>query len=260
MEGMALEKRSLRLPASGRTITYELERKSVKHMNLRMRRDGSLHLSVPARTTVAALEAYLIRCEDWILEAERKVQARAEAHPDSQVLAAGDKLPYLGGEVRVIWQASDGRTGSFAFDEAAKLLTVSVPDPSAPSWRIPAVEAFEKQQTALLIAPLIRQYLPLVQKRGAGAVRTVRYKRMVSRFGSCTAGTGTLCFNTRLCEYPAAFIEYVVVHELCHLLVQNHSPAFRREVAAILPDWKARRDLRRAEADADEEDEENGGS
>jgi hypothetical protein len=60
------------------------------------------------------------------------------------------------------------------------------------------------------------------------------------RWGSCSAD-GTLRFNWRLVMAPPAIIEYVVVHELAHLRVPNHSPAFWAEVARFIPDYKARR-------------------
>lgn len=60
-----------------------------------------------------------------------------------------------------------------------------------------------------------------------------------TRFGSCSA-KGAVCFSWRLFQYPDEAVDYVVVHELAHLLHLNHSPAFHAAVASILPDWKRR--------------------
>ena len=237
---MSIQQRTFTFPQSGEVITYELERKNVKNFNLRMRRDGTLHLSVPIGTTVSSVEAFLAKEEGWFMAARERITAREAAHPDSERLAAGDTLPYLGGTVHVRYEKSTGTRASFVFDEATLTLTVRVPDPTDDDWRVPAIEYFEKYRTSVIVEPLIRKYLPYVTKKGATAPRSIHYKRMVSRHGSCTASTGSLSFNTRLCEYPMPFIEYVVVHELCHLLQQNHSAAFYREVEAILPDWRER--------------------
>ena len=78
---MTKQIRTLTLPKSRRTLTYELERKAVKNHNLRIRRDGTLHLSVPQRTTIAAAEAFLMGHEDWILQATARMEKRTEAHP-----------------------------------------------------------------------------------------------------------------------------------------------------------------------------------
>ena len=75
------EIRTLTLPKSGRIMTYELERKAVQRMRLRMRHDGTLHLSIPTRTTMAAVEAYLSYCEDWYLKATKIMAERGDKHP-----------------------------------------------------------------------------------------------------------------------------------------------------------------------------------
>ena len=64
------------------------------------------------------------------------------------------------------------------------------------------------------------------------------------RFGSCSA-KGNLSFSYRLMLYPEPAREYVVVHELAHLVQMNHSPEFYRIVASVLPDYKYRRRLLR---------------
>lgn len=66
----------------------------------------------------------------------------------------------------------------------------------------------------------------------------VDYRNMKSRWGSCKPSTGRICINTRLCLYPPACIEYVVVHELCHLRVPGHGPDFHALMDEVLPDWR----------------------
>lgn len=63
-----------------------------------------------------------------------------------------------------------------------------------------------------------------------------------TRFGSCSS-KGNISFSYRLMLYPEAAIDYVVVHELAHLLEMNHSPAFYKIVESVMPDYKERRKL-----------------
>ena len=65
-----------------------------------------------------------------------------------------------------------------------------------------------------------------------------------TRFGSCSA-KGRLCFSWRLMQYPPEAIDYVVVHELAHLVHMNHGPEFYALIERYLPDYKARRKLLR---------------
>ena len=76
-------------------------------------------------------------------------------------------------------------------------------------------------------------------------VGKLAYRNMKSRWGSCQPATGRICINTRLALYPPECLEYVVVHELCHLRVHGHGPDFWSLVEAALPNWKdARKKLR----------------
>lgn len=70
---------------------------------------------------------------------------------------------------------------------------------------------------------------------------TLAYRNMTSRWGSCQPSTGRICINVRLALYPPECLEYVVVHELCHLLERGHGPRFKALMDAFMPDWRARR-------------------
>ena len=70
---------------------------------------------------------------------------------------------------------------------------------------------------------------------------TLAYRNMKSRWGSCQPATGRICINVRLALYPPECMEYVVVHELCHLLVAGHGPEFHALMDRVMPDWKRRR-------------------
>lgn len=73
--------------------------------------------------------------------------------------------------------------------------------------------------------------------------KSVRIKNTSTRWGSCSK-EGNLNFSYKLIHLPPQLADYVIVHELCHLLQMNHSSLFWQEVAKIIPDYKAkRRDL-----------------
>lgn len=66
-------------------------------------------------------------------------------------------------------------------------------------------------------------------------------REMKTRWGSCTVGTGRIRLNTRLAVYPDECLEYVIVHELCHLLEPSHNQRFKALMSQFLPDWKERK-------------------
>lgn len=84
---------------------------------------------------------------------------------------------------------------------------------------------------------LLEQWEPIV---GVHASR-LAFRNMKSRWGSCQPSTGRVCINTRLALYPPECLEYVVVHELCHMIVRGHGPEFHALMDNFMPDWRTRR-------------------
>ena len=84
---------------------------------------------------------------------------------------------------------------------------------------------------------LIERWEPIIGVKAG----KLAYRNMKSRWGSCQPSTGRICINTRLALYPPECLEYVVVHELCHLRERGHGPAFHALMDQYLPDWKERR-------------------
>jgi predicted metal-dependent hydrolase len=68
----------------------------------------------------------------------------------------------------------------------------------------------------------------------------MKIRSMKSRWGSCT-GKGKITLNLKLIYMPVDLIDYVVLHELCHLKELNHSPAFYALLSRVMPNWKAQR-------------------
>lgn len=67
-------------------------------------------------------------------------------------------------------------------------------------------------------------------------------RKMQTRWGSCSS-TGRLTLNLKLIQYPKNLIDYIVVHELTHLVNHNHSTKFYQTLSRVMPDWEKRRDV-----------------
>lgn len=174
----------------GRVIPYELERKQVKNINLRIRPDGSVHVSASRRHTSKQIEALFTANEQMILRSLDKAELLRE--------------------------------------KASSIKQVS--------------RAAEGKLCEAVISGFCRKYYPSFAAACKGRMPEIRYRRMKSRWGSCAPKPGVLTFNTRLAYVPEQCTEYVVVHEFCHFLYPNHSAKFYAAVAALLPDWKSRRE------------------
>lgn len=96
-----------------------------------------------------------------------------------------------------------------------------------------------KAVVSACVPPLIKAWEPILGVKAG----PLAYRNMKSRWGSCQPATGRICINIRLALYPPQCLEYVVVHELCHLLVANHGPDFKELMDSVMPDWKHWRDV-----------------
>lgn len=168
-------------------ITYEATRKKVKRLNLRIRSDGTVAVSIPMKTGWEQADRFVTEQAKWIREGQAKAKAREERE-------ARQPLPSKAEALARFTAMSDQVFPAFA-------------------------EVLDEQK-------------PIIKVR-----------QMKSRWGVCVPARRQITFALSLYNMPAAAQIYVVVHEYCHFLVPNHSPAFWAEVEKLLPDWKARRDL-----------------
>ena len=88
------------------------------------------------------------------------------------------------------------------------------------------------------IPPLVEKYADIMRLHPTG----VKITRAQKRFGSCSS-KNSLCFSFRLMQYPQEAIEYVVVHELSHIVYKNHGKEFYALIESILPEYKKREAL-----------------
>lgn len=211
-------------------IFYELARKKVKNLNLRVRPDGSVAVSVPAGVSLAQADAFVASRAEWILRAIRNLEAHrpADGHL-AALLGRGVPFDVLPAE-QVSVEARRGR------------LVLLLPPEISPEQ---GIEEFRRQKAP----PVMRRAVQLAQARFAAegislpAVQQLRITAMKSRWGSCVPAKGRLALNVHLMKKPFACIEYVAVHELCHLPAPNHGPGFYRLMDQVLPDHRQRKQL-----------------
>ena len=99
-------------------------------------------------------------------------------------------------------------------------------------------EEIEQWRTVVkaCVPPLVVEWERILGVR----VQKLDYRNMKSRWGSCQPETGRVCINIRLALFPPECLEYVVVHELCHMLEPNHGAGFKALMTKVMPDWKQR--------------------
>lgn len=222
----------------GQTIPYLLTRKRVKNLNLRVRSDGSVAVSAPVSVSDAAISAFVERHAEFLSAALRRVRERQAARQGELLFRDGDRISVFGRDVTV--RVERGSAARAFFDASSGVLFLVLPDPDDASRRRALAAAWGKRHLEQAIRPICdrasRDFAPL-----GVSPSSVRFRSMVSRWGSCHTGKKSITLNYALIGVPLPLVEYVVYHEFAHLIHPNHSPAFHAQVAAFLPDWKSRR-------------------
>lgn len=216
-----------RLELSGDSLDYRIRASARRRtLSLRLDADGGLTVSTPPTLSLAAIREFVAAHRGWI-GAKRALLATAS--PPPLVLADGATLPYLGGglALQVV-----PRTPACCRREQGHLV---VHAPGGAGVRR-VLETWWRREAARHFAARIAHYAARVGR----APRRVSVRAQRRRWGSCTS-RGTVSLNWRLMQAAPEIVDYVIVHELCHLLVPNHSPRFWAEVARVLPDWRERR-------------------
>ena len=167
-------------------IPYELTRGRVKRLNLHVRRDGTVAVSIPWSYAVGFADAFVTEQDQWIREAVSR-QLRRNARNDQPLPSQAEALACFTAMSDKVYPAFAGVLG--------------------------------------------------------GQKPVLKVRSMTSCWGVCCPGKRQITFALQLYNQPPAAQIYVVVHEYCHFLQLNHSPAFWAEVEKLLPDWKARREL-----------------
>ncbi|WP_101723529.1 M48 family metallopeptidase [Eggerthella timonensis] len=119
----------------------------------------------------------------------------------------------------------------------AKLAQVAASPAAVAAEAAPEQVAAWRAVVEACVPALVEAWEPIMGVKAG----TLAYRNMTSRWGSCQPSTGRICINVRLALYPPECLEYVVVHELCHLLERGHGPRFKALMDAFMPDWRTRR-------------------
>lgn len=229
-----------------RLISYRL-RRSDRRRTIGIAVDGAgVIVSAPSALEEGHIEAVLRTRAPWIL---RQLESRKEAEgPRSpHEFVSGEGHLYLGHQYRLSVDADPApRAGSVLL--SGTTLQVRLAKDVARADRPAAVrrllEAWYRARAREKVPERVQIY---AERAGLAPPRVVICQQAL-RWRSC-GPSGVLRFNWQLVMAPLSLIDYVIAHELCHLHVPSHSPAFWRWLGILLPDFAARRErLRRVGA------------
>ena len=212
----------------GQGYDVQIERTSRRKTASLKVENGEVTVVVPKSLELERIEKLIAAKHRWIIDKLAHYQSAKPASDKSYV--SGECFPYLGRNYRLKVLKGDLT--------ATKLIngriTVTVPDPEKQTHYIRrALLNWYKRHAEKKIREKVRRY----QTQVGVETGVVLIKEFKSRWGSCTS-YGDLEFNWVIVMAPNRVVDYVVVHELCHLIHHDHSPQFWKEVERVMPDYR----------------------
>lgn len=219
-----------------RRIPFRLRFSDRKRLRIVVKPDLSVDAEAPhgfsEQEAVGAVESKA----RWIV---RQLDEFEDFHPlpTPHRFVSGETFVYLGRQYRLKVEEGEKAPAKLR----GRFLHVMVSDRTESACVRRAVDAWYRARAGEVFRRYLASCMEVASRHGIEEPK-LSIREMRTRWGSCTAG-GRVTLNLRLIHAPVHCIEYVVMHELCHLAHHDHSPRFYRLLTRCMPDWKRRREV-----------------
>ena len=217
-----------------RLISYDLQRKKVKNINIRVKRDLSVNVSASPQVSQKDIEKILTEKSSFILSALEKYEKLAQNDKNAPqtnncVSVFGNKLPIL---------IISGNKNQAIIEENQIILVLE--DVNDTALKQKTLQITLDSLLRDTIDDICREVYPKFSNF-CPEFPNIKYRHMKSRWGSCNYKKYFLTFNYFLIYAPRECVEYVVYHEFTHFIHPNHSADFYNELSKYVPDHKSLR-------------------
>ena len=210
----------------------QIYKKKVKNVTLKVKRDGTVHLTVPEAATDDYIEKVIANKKEWIETQLNHFDENYEK-PKIKEMVSGESFKYLGKNYRLkVIEAEE---------EGVRLyrgyIEIYIKDKGNLNRKEELLKKWYMDKAKKKFAELVHQYEEVVKED----IKSIRVLTMKTRWGSCNVGSRNINLNLELIKKPRYCIEYVILHELAHLKYPNHSKAFWEYMSVHMPNWKWRK-------------------
>jgi len=215
-------------------IAVDVVLKDIKNVHLSVYPPtGRVRISAPSRMSLDTIRVFAISKLGWIKQQQKKLQEQARETPRE----------YLERESHYVWGQRYLLT-VVEIDQPPMVelmhnrMLLSLRPGISESKRQAVVEEWYREQLKQAVPSLVAKWEPLM------GVQVARFfvQRMKTKWGSCSPGTHSIRLNTDLAKKPRACLEYIVVHEMVHLLEPTHNSHFISLMDRFMPQWQFYRD------------------
>ena len=222
----------------GNSVEYNLEIKPVKNINLRIKADKSIYVSANKSIDEKIITDFLLSKSDYILNALKKYDEMLKYAENNKLYVDGESYKVFGHNRRLVVKLSSKNyivsDESYIYLFCKNVEYISIKRKMLNRW-------LQKQLQSEIVNICNNTYRKFEKYDISFPV--IRYRNMVSRWGSCQPKKCVLTFNYALINVPIACIEYVIMHEFTHFLQPNHSKKFYNQLSMFMPDWRERKKM-----------------
>jgi predicted metal-dependent hydrolase len=211
-------------------IAVDVVRKNIKNVHLSVYPpSGNVRISAPLRMNLDTIRVFAISKLDWIKKHQQKIRSQVRETPREYI---DRESHYLWGKRYLLELVEIDAPPQIELQFDRILLQVC---PGADIDKKRAIfDDFYRHQIETAIPPLIAKWEKLMGLQ----VNSFTVRKMKTKWGSCTPSLGTIRFNLELAKKPAECLEYVVVHEMVHLLEASHNQRFIAFMDSFMPKWR----------------------
>lgn len=215
-------------------ITADVVKKDIKNIHLSVYPPaGAVRISAPLRMDVETIRMFAITKLGWIRAQQQKLQ---EQERETERDYIDRESHYVWGK-RYLLEVVE-RDAAPVVELDHNTLRLQTRPGSSKEKKQVILEEWYRQQVKAELPELIAKWEELMGVK----VRRYFIQQMKTKWGSCSPGTGSIRLNTELAKKPPACLEYVVVHEMVHLLEPTHNQRFRLLMDQFMPNWQFQRD------------------
>jgi predicted metal-dependent hydrolase len=216
-------------------IAVDVVFKDIKNVHLSVYPPtGRVRISAPSRTSLDSIRVFAISKLAWIKQQQEKLRAQ-ERETLREYL---DRESHFAWGKRYLLKVIEQDAAPAVEVKHSKLL-LRVRPSSGEQKKQAVLEEWYRQQLKEAVPPLIAKLQPLMGVN----VKRFFVQRMKTKWGSCNHGSGTIRLNTELAKKPRECLEYIVVHEMTHLLEPTHNQRFVALMDQFMPKWQFYRDI-----------------
>jgi predicted metal-dependent hydrolase len=214
-------------------LSIQVTQKNVKNVHLSVHPpNGRVTLVAPTATRLDVARAYAISKLDWIREQQQKMIGQARETPRRFV---GRESHYLWGRRYLLTVVFQDSKPNVVLDH--KRMTLTVRPDSSPTKRAAVIHEWHKALLHKAIPPLLQHWEQRIDVQAEGYF----LQRMKTKWGSCNHKAGHIRLNTELVKKPKDLLEYVIVHELVHLIEPTHNDRFVALLEKYYTTWREAR-------------------